>query len=153
MRNDLLSQAWTGAPLTLGGREINLSIGKYMLLESWHNPLFPKASRRTTTQPNYFSDVPTGHGSLAGLTDRDEPSQIEAMGELILVMYSNRQEIKEIQRMTIEKRREAVLEFIIDHDDEIGAITEGITERLKATEAAAVEIDDLGKSEPEGLKV
>lgn len=104
----------------LDGREMILSIGRYSLLEYWHNPLF----------------------------DRSNPAPItetQAMGELMLVMHATKDELQELQRMPPEKRRDSVLAFMLAHDDEIGELAEGIQERLKSTEAAAVEIDDLGK--------
>ena len=122
-RNLLLTNAYVGKPLVLNGRELCLSIGKYSLLEYWKNPLFCK-------------DNPSGI------------SEIAALGELIAVCYEDKDELSRMRRMTVDEREECVLNFMLEFDDEIGAVVEGITDRMKSIEAAGVVSAEPGKQEP-----
>jgi hypothetical protein len=120
-RDDILSRAWTGEPLMLGGREITLTPVRYALLEYWKNSLF---------RP-----------------DESTQNAIAAMGELILVCYCEKSEIKELQRMSPEERHEKVMDFILLHEDEFTSVSSGIQKRLEALQASAVESEAKGKEE------
>ena len=120
-RDDILSRAWTGEPLTLGGRQLTLSPVRYALLEYWRNSLF---------QPQNTAQ-----------------NAISAMGELVLVCYCDRSEIKELQKMGDEERADAVLNFMLAHEDEWSGVTEGIQKRLEAIQASMVESEASGKGE------
>jgi hypothetical protein len=120
-RDDILSRAWTGEPLTLGGRPITLTPVRYALLEYWKNALF----RPENTAQNAIS----------------------AMGELILVCYCDKAEIKELQKMDEKERENAVLDFMLKHEDEWAGVAEGIQKRLEAIQASMVESEGAGKGE------
>ena len=86
MRNNLLEMAWTGPPLMIGGRELVLTWGRFSLLGAWKNPLFHK---QDPDDPN------------------DKPNRIsepEAMGEVLLVCYATKDELKELRRMSDQQR-------------------------------------------------
>ena len=118
-RDDLLSTAWTGKPLELGGRELRLSAGRHGLLGYWKNA--------------FFEEGQTGQSSLA------------AMGELVMVCYLTKDEVKGVQRMTNEDRAKAVVDFMLEFEDELPEIQAGIQERMEAIKAAIVESESPGK--------
>ena len=120
-RDDLLSRAWTGAPLLLNGIELRLSPGRHSLLGYWKNSFF---------------------------VDNPEQSSLQAMGELILVCWANKDELKELQRMTDEDRAKRVIDFMLEVEDELTAIQEGIELRMQSIKAAIVESELPGKEEP-----
>jgi len=127
MRNNLLEMAWTGPPLMIGGRELVLTWGRYELLGAWKNPLFHKPD-------------PDDHD--------DKPNRISepcAMGEILLTCSSTIEEIKQLRAMTAKERAGAVLNYMLEHEEEIGDAAIGIQQRIQSIEAAGVEIDDMGK--------
>ena len=120
-RDDLLSRAWTGAQLEIGGKPIILSAVRYAVLEYWHNRLFDETNERQNA--------------------------MAAMGELILVCSATREEFKELQRLTVEERAEKVMDFLVEHEEEIDAVSQGVQDRLEAIKAAMVESESPGKGE------
>lgn len=120
-RDDLLSRTWTGPQLEIGGKPVIMSPVRYSILEYWKNSLFDSSNTSQTS--------------------------INAMGELLLICSSSRDEIKELQRMTPEKRAEKVVEFMLDNEKEFSAASEGIQERLESIRASMVESESPGKEE------
>lgn len=120
-RDDLLSTAWTGKPLELGGRELRLSAGRHGLLGYWKNA--------------FFDDGNTGQSSLA------------AMGELVMVCYLSKEELKEAQRLSDDDRAKAVVDFMLEWEDELPEIQVGIQARMEAIKAAIVESESPGKGD------
>jgi hypothetical protein len=118
-RECLLSKSWTGEPLTLGDRELVLSAGRFELLRYWKNAIMAESA-----------------------TDQTE---IGALHEIAWVMWMTGPEVKAAKRMTLEKRREAVLDFALDNEDELTGIEDGIKDRLMAIKAATVEAESPGK--------
>lgn len=121
-RECLLSRAWTGAELTLGGRELALASGRFELLRYWKNAIM-------------------GEGG-------GDQSEVGAMHEVAWAMYLTKDEIKASKRMSDAERREAVLDFALEFEDELAGISDGIKDRLLSIKAAAVESELPGKAEP-----
>ena len=119
-RDDLLSRAWTGAPLELDGRELRLSAGRHSLLGYWKN--------------SFFADNPN-------------QSSLAAMGELVMVCWLDKDELKAVQRMTDEEREKAVIDFMLEYEDQLPDIQEGIQLRMESIKAAVVESELPGKGE------
>ena len=119
-RGDLLSRAYVGEPLTLGGRELCLSIGRYSLLEYWRNPLFCKDRPR---------DI----------------SQIAALGELVSVCHADKRELAELRGMNEARRDESTLAFMLDWEDDLQAVVDELTKRMNSIEAAGVVPAEPGK--------
>jgi hypothetical protein len=69
------------------------------------------------------------------------------MGELLLICSATRDEIKELQRMTPEKRAEKVVEFMLDNEKDFSEASAGIQERLESIRASMVESESPGKEE------
>lgn len=120
-RDNLLSQAWTGEPLELNGRELVLSYGRQELLRAWGNELF-----------------------CDGGTDQ---TAVHAMGEIALVCYSTMPEIYELRKMSREDRHEKVIDFMLNAEADMGRITQGIQDRIDAVKASMVESELLGKGD------
>ena len=120
-RKNLLDLAWTGAPLTIAGNEICLSHGRRALLASWGNSLFDSKN-----------------------TDQN---QSDAMGEIVMVCSATKNRLMEIRGMTDSQRKQAVVEFMLDNEDELDAVFEGVADRLQAIAAANVEPATPGKPE------
>jgi hypothetical protein len=118
-RECLLSRAWTGPELVLDGRALALSTGRYELLRYWKNSIMAEIE--------------------------NEQTQVGALHEIAWVMWLTKDEIKAAQRMTTEKRREAVVNFALDYEDELAEIQDGIMERFRSIQAATVESDSPGK--------
>lgn len=118
-RNDLLSRAWTGAQLEIGGKPIILSAVRYAILEYWHNRLFDETN--------------------------EDQNPIAAMGELIMICSASREDFKAIQRLTAEERAAKVMDFIVEHEDQIDDVSAGVQDRLEAIKAAMVESESPGK--------
>lgn len=118
-RECLLSRAWTGEPLIVGGRELALSAGRYELLRYWKNAIMAET-----------------------VTDQTE---VGALHEIAWVMWMTKDEVKAAKRMTLEKRREAVLDFALDHEEDLLSIEDGIKDRLLSIKAASVEAETPGK--------
>ncbi len=121
-RNLLLAEAYIGAPLTLGGRELCLSIGRYSLLEYWGNPLFSR-------------------GKKSGI------SEVAAMGELVMTCWASKETLADMRRATPEARADLVLEFMLSYESELGDVAQGIMDRMKSIEAAGVVSIEPGKQE------
>ena len=119
-RDDLLSTAWTGKPLELGGRELRLSAGRHGLLDYWKNSQYHEDSNQTK---------PAG------------------LGEMVMVCYVTKEELREIQRMTDKEREKAVVDFMLEWEDELPEIAEGIVARMEAIKAAIVESESPGKGD------
>jgi len=135
MRNNLLEQAWTGPPLTIGGRELVLTWGRFTLLNHWGNPLFvraPDPEGPPDPDPPFRNDI-------------GEP---QAMGEILMTCQATPDELKVFRGMSTDERGAAVLDFMLAHEDELGDAAEGIGKRMKSIEAAGVETDDMGKQRP-----
>jgi hypothetical protein len=120
-RQNLLNQTWTGAPIMIAGREIILSPVRYALLEYWGNVLF--------------------NG------DNTAQNPAEGMGEMLLVCWMERAELKEMQRMTPAQRRDAVMSFMLENEDEVEAATLAMQERMQSVKASAVESVAPGKED------
>jgi hypothetical protein len=120
-RDNLLTFAWTGEPLEHNGRELVLSYGRKEQLAAWGNEL--------------FSDKET------------DQSRGHAMGEITLVCCSTRDEIKTLKRMTREERHEAVVEFMLDNEEHLARLFDGIEIRIEAIKAASVESETPGKED------
>ena len=120
MRQNLLESAWTGPPLTLNGRELVLSPGRHSLLGYWKNAFF---SENATQTP------------------------IAAMGELVMICYLTREELRGVQQMSDEMRSLAVIEFMLEHEDALTEVQEGIQARMEAVKAAVVESESPGKED------
>jgi hypothetical protein len=120
-RHNILATAWTGAPLTLAGREMVFSSIRYEILKSWGNVL--------------LSD-----------TESDQ-SQNHAMHEIALLCYSTKEEIKELRKMTADDRHKAVVDFMLDFEEELPGVIEGLVERITATRLSAAESEGGGKQE------
>ena len=123
MRQNLLESAWIGPPLELNGRELKLSPGKHDLLKLWRNAFFSKNP------------------------DPDETT-IHAMGEMVMVLHAVKTELKALRKMTDAERSEAVTDFLIEYEDEFGAIQKGLEDRMGAFAASMVESESPGKGEP-----
>jgi hypothetical protein len=121
-RQNLLNLTWAGPAITIAGREIILSPVRYALLSYWQNCLFTEGD------------------------SKQNPA--EGMGEMILAAWATKDEIREIQRMTPEQRQARVMEFMLEHEDEVEAATAAIEERMKSIQASAVEPVTPGKPEP-----
>lgn len=120
-REDLLSRAWTGEQLTIGGKPVIMSPVRYSILEYWHNSLFDSTN---TNQ-----------------------SAVDAMGEMLLLCSATREELKDIQRLAADERKIRVMEFMIDTEDEFTLASSGIQERLDSIRAAMVESESPGKED------
>ena len=120
-RHNILANAWTGAPLTLAGRELVLTAGRYELLKSWGNVL--------------FSDT------------ESQQSQTHAMHEVALLCYASSAMIVELRKMTADDRHKAVVDFMLDYEEELPSVIEGLVERITATKLSAAESEGGGKQE------
>lgn len=120
-RHNILATAWTGAPLTLGGRELVFSPLRYELLKSWGNA--------------YFSDT------------ESQQSENYATHEIVLLCYASKEMIMELRKMTADDRYKAVLDFMTDFEEELPAVIEGMIERLTATKLSTAESEGGGKQE------
>lgn len=120
-REDLLSRSWTGPQLEIGGKPVIMSPVRYSILEYWKNSLFDSSNTSQTS--------------------------INAMGELLLICSSTREEIKELKRMTPEKRAEKVVDFMLDNEKDFSEASNGIQERLESIRASMVESESPGKEE------
>ena len=120
-RDDLLSRAFIGAPLELAGREIRLSSARYSLLKYWKNSLF---------------------------NDHSEQDKIDGRGEAILLAWSTKEEVRQLQRMTNEERAKAVTEFMLEYEDELPGIYDALDDKADELKAADVESELPGKEEP-----
>jgi hypothetical protein len=69
------------------------------------------------------------------------------MGELVMVCYLTKDEVKGVQRMTNEDRAKAVVDFMLEFEDELPEIQAGIQERMEAIKAAIVESESPGKGD------
>ena len=120
-RHNILATAWTGEPLTLNNRELVLTAGRYELLKSWGNALFTD-----------------------GVTDQ---SQAHAMHEVALLCYANSFAITELRKMTADDRHKAVLDFMLDYEEELPAVIQGLVERITATKLSTAESEGEGKQQ------
>lgn len=146
-RNLMLAEAYIGAPLTLGGRELCLSIGRYSLLEYWKNPFFYTARNKRPQKINDVTSAPTGHGSFPDLPCERGISEVAAMGELIMTCWASKETLADMRRATPEARADLVLEFMLTYEDELGDVAQGIMDRMKSIEAAGVVSIEPGKQE------
>lgn len=83
----------------------------------------------------------------SGNTDH---TQFHGLCEGVLVMYliasGKRSNLAEFIRMGAEDRRREVLDFAIEHEEEIEAIKPGLIARMESAIAAQVESEAGGKS-------
>jgi len=120
-RHNILASAWIGEPLTLNGRELVLSAGRYELLKSWGNALFAD-----------------------GETDQ---SSAHAIHEVALLCYANGVMLDALRKMTAEDRHKSVVDFMLDHEAELPAIIDGLVARITAVKYTSAESEDSGKQD------
>ena len=120
-REDLLSKAWTGPQLTIGGKPIMLSPVRYSILESWRNSLFDSSNT--------------------------EQSAVEAMGELLLICSATAAEVQQLRNSTPEDRKSNIVCFMLETEDEFSLASAGVQERLESIRAAMVESESPGKED------
>lgn len=125
-RDNRLKAAWVGKPVMLAGRELKITVGRYALLEYFGNQL---ATSRNLSELTYA----------------------QALGEFVMVAHADRDRLAEIRAMTFQERRDEITDFLIEHDGEIERVANELGETLNNVEAAAVEIDDMGKQAGEAL--
>lgn len=118
-RHNILATAWTGEPLTLNNRELVLTAGRYELLKSWGNTLF-----------------------VDGITDQ---SQAHGMHEVALLCYADKEMIVELRKMTRQDRHKAVLDFMMDWEEQLPAIIEGLVARITSVKLSSAESEGQGK--------
>ena len=123
-REDLLSRAYTGSPMTIGGVEIV------------YCPLANEILREMKTA--YFS------GGAGDQTDQ------AGMCEAILIMYliatGAKQEIARLRKLPRAERHAEVLDFHLENEEEIAAIKPELIARVESITAAIVESEASGKS-------
>jgi hypothetical protein len=120
-RHNILANAWTGDPLILNGSELVLSAGRYELLKTWGNVL--------------FSDI------------ESDQSQAHAMHEVALLCYANTAMIVALRKMTREDRHKSVMDFMLDWEEQLPAVIEGLVERITSVRLSGAESEDTGKQE------
>lgn len=103
----------------LGDRELVLSAGRFELLRFWKNAIMAESA--------------------------NDQTEIGALHEIAWVMWLTGAEVKAAKRMTLGERREAVLDFALEHEDELSGIENGIKDRLMSIRAATVEAETPGK--------
>jgi len=120
-RHNILANAWTGDPLILNGRELVLSAGRYELLKTWGNVL--------------FSDIET------------DQSQAHAMHEVALVCYADQDLIGQLRKMNRADRHKSVMDFMLDWEEQLPAVIEGLVERITSVRLSGAESEETGKQE------
>jgi len=120
-RHNILATAWTGEPLTLNDKELVLTAGRYELLKSWCNALFAD-----------------------GIADQ---SQAHAMHEVALLCYADTAMIAELRKMTREGRHKAVLDFMMDWEEQLPAVIEGLVARITSVKLSSAESEGEGKQQ------
>ena len=120
-RHNILATAWTGEPLTLNGRELVLTAGRYELLKSWGNALFAD-----------------------GVTDQ---SQAHAMHEVALLCYADTAMIVALRKMNREDRHKSVLDFMMDWEEQLPAVIEGLVARITSVKLSTAESEGGGKQQ------
>lgn len=123
-RECLLSKAYTGNPMMLGGVELAFSPLANEILRELKTSLFTGEGDGTQTHQ-------------AGLCE----------GVLVMWMLAkdDRSGIAELRKMSREQRASKVLDFYLDHESEIDALKPEILARMEAIAAAIVESEGGGK--------
>ena len=124
-RTCLLSLAYDGAPMVFNGQPIYYSALVNEVLRELKNALF------------YGSPDDKSHTEFMGLCE----------AFLVMYLYAKRDmaAVKELRGMSQDDRSKAILDFAIEHEDEIERIKPEFVLRVKAVMAAGVEGTAPGK--------
>jgi len=126
-RECLLSRSYSGPPMLFAGREIIFSALANEILRELHTAFFTGDGDGTQTH----------HAGLC-----------EGVMVMRLLAEGKRAEIQSLRSMTREERAAAVLDFALEHEDQIEAIKPEIIARMEAAMAAMVESEQPGKPAP-----
>jgi hypothetical protein len=126
-RECLLSRTYTGAPMLFAGREIFYSALVNEILRELRTAFFTGDGDGTQTH----------HAGLC-----------EGIMIMHLLAEGKRKEVQEHRDLSREVRAAAVLDFAIEHEEEIESLKPEIIARMEAAMAAMVESEEPGKPAP-----